>query len=134
MKQHLDVGDQGGLVFSEVAVQRAELHVLGDDEDGPPFAADAVQLHQVLVLQLTARTDTGGQGQSRFGMPPYSYTRFWFISILPRQIQGDRVRARSGHRRTATLILQVTARTDMGEQGHSRVRTPPYSYTNTAAY
>jgi hypothetical protein len=28
------------------------LHVLGDDEDGPVLGADAVQLDQVVVLQL----------------------------------------------------------------------------------
>ena len=69
MEQHLDVGYECGLVLAEVAVQGSELHILGDDEDGPPLTADAVQLDQVLMLQLTAGTDTGEMGPKRDGKP-----------------------------------------------------------------
>ena len=54
VEQHAVVAGQGGLVLAQKAQQRAVLQVLGDDEDGPVFGAHAVQLHQILVLQLPA--------------------------------------------------------------------------------
>lgn len=52
VQQQAHVADERLFVAPQVVQQRAVLHILGDDVDRTVLAADAVKLHQILVLEL----------------------------------------------------------------------------------